>query len=59
MIASHIWITLKMIVTLGGRMAPVGTEQQEFESGQAIDNDDRLLAALDLKRNMRFFKTCN
>ena len=53
-----IWYTIKLIVTLGGSIAPVGTEQQEFDSGEAIINDERLLAALELKQDTKFFKTC-
>ena len=41
-----LWYTIKYVFTLGGTIAAVGNEQLDFDSGQAILNDDRLLPAL-------------
>ena len=57
-IIQHFWVTIKLIFTLGGTLGPVGNEQEEFDCGNAIDSDERLLASLDLKKGMKFFKTC-
>mmetsp|Transcript_976 Transcript_976/g.1746 ORF Transcript_976/g.1746 Transcript_976/m.1746 type:complete len:426 (+) Transcript_976:527-1804(+) len=56
---TNIWIVIKTVITLGGNIAPVGNEQQDFGSGEAILNDDRLLASLNARQDMKFFKGCN
>jgi len=47
-------------VTLGGTIASAGpgAELQDFDCGEAIRSDDRLLASLDIDKNKMFFKTC-
>jgi len=43
---------------MGGTIAAVGNEQADFDCGAGIANDDRLLAALGLKQDQKFFKEC-
>ena len=50
--------TIRWIVTLGGTIATSGYEQIDFNSGEGVINDDRLLAALGQDRDLQFFKTC-
>ena len=53
-----VWYTIKNVITLGGYIAPTGYEQQDFGCGDAILNDERLLAALDIDPEKLFFKSC-
>ena len=45
-----VWSTLRWAFTLGGTIAASGLEQQDFDAGEAILNDDRLLASFELDR---------
>lgn len=53
-----IWSAIKWAFTLGGTITSIGPDQQDFDCGQSILNDDRLLAALEMSGRERFFKTC-
>ena len=53
------WATFRWIITLGGSIAPAGTEQLDFGCGEGIINDDRLLVSLEQSRDMMFFKTAS
>ena len=48
----------RWFVTLGGTIATSGYEQQDFDCGDGIKNDDRLLASLGQDKDLLFFKTC-
>jgi hypothetical protein len=48
-ILSSIWFGVRYIFTIGGSIANVGNEQQDFDCGQALANDERLLPALGLR----------
>ena len=52
-----LWNALKWAFTLGGTITNIGPEQLDFDCGVAIQNDDRLLASLELNERDRFFKT--
>ena len=51
-ILTQIWSALKWALTLGGNIVETGDEQQEFDAGPAILNDDRLLASLEVDPNL-------
>lgn len=53
-----LWSAIKWAFTLGGTISNIGPEQLEFDCGQVILNDDRLLPALELSGREKFFKTC-
>jgi len=53
------WATIRWIITLGGSIAPAGSEQLDFGCGEGILNDDRLLPSLDQDKEMMFFKTAS
>ena len=53
-----VWSAIKWAFTLGGTITSVGPEQQDFDCGQEILNDDRLLACLEISDRQRFFKLC-
>lgn len=55
---SSIWYTIVWTVTLGGNLANTGYEQLDFGCGAAVQNDDRLLASLEIDPNQEFFKLC-
>ena len=46
-----IWYTIVWTVTLGGNLANTGYEQLDFGCGDAVQNDDRLLASLEVDPN--------
>ena len=48
---SSIWYTIVWTVTLGGTLANTGFEQFDFGCGDAVMNDDRLLASLEIDPN--------
>lgn len=50
--------TLRWLVTLGGTITTSGYEQEDFDCGDGIKNDDRLLASLGQDKDLLFFKTC-
>lgn len=52
------WAVIRWIITLGGTIAPENFNQIDFGCGEAIINDDRLLASLNLEQDQLFFKTC-
>jgi hypothetical protein len=54
---SSIWMTCRWALSLGGTIAPTGAEQQDFDCGEAVANDDRLLASFELGRDQQFFQT--
>ena len=50
------WSAIKWAFTLGGTITAVGPEQQDFDCGEAVINDDRLLASLEISQREKFFK---
>ena len=57
---SSIWSTIRYVFTLGGagNAQPNANIQMDFDCGEAIANDDRLLASLEIDKFQTFFKTC-
>ena len=52
-----LWTAIKWAFTLGGTITNIGPEQLDFDCGEGILGDDRLLASLELNERDRFFKT--
>ena len=57
---SSIWYTIVWTVTLGGNLANTGYEQVDFGCGEAFlgNDNDRLLASLEIDPDQQFFKVC-
>lgn len=55
---NQLWSAFKWALTLGGNITETGDEQQEFDAGDAVKNDERLLAALEIDPQLKFFENC-
>lgn len=50
-----LWSTIKWTFTLGGTITETGDEQADFDAGEAVILDERLLASLNLDEDLMFF----
>ena len=50
-----VWSYIRWAVTLGGTLAPTGMEQVDFDAGDAVVNDARIMPMLEIEKDAMFF----